>query len=158
MLTFLLVFHFMSANDIAMHPSKHKIVIREQSFSKTRVRRTQSFLIRAPNASSVVWPGCFVEYDVPADIEPDSVLAIEPHDASQTENWPNPQIAECVTGKIRIINYTQEPQFIQRNKHLCRARLMCCSEESPVIADDIYEINKIVPETKTHARLIFLPM
>ena len=35
---------------------------------------------------------------------------------------------------------------------------MCCSEESPVIADDIYEINKIVPETKTHARLIFLPM
>jgi len=57
---------FMSSNDIAIHPSKHKIVIREQvtiyyreskpkqSFSKTRVRRTQSFLMRAPNASAVV--------------------------------------------------------------------------------------------------------
>ena len=107
--------------------------------------------MRAPNASSVVWPGCYGEYDVPADIEPDSVFAIEPHYASQTENWPNPQITECVDGKIRILNYTQEPQFIHRNKHLCRERFTCCSEESPLIADDIYEINKIVPETKTHA-------
>jgi hypothetical protein len=79
------------------------------------------------------------------------VSRLNPHDASQTENWPNPQIMECVAGKIRILSYTQEPHFIQRNKHLCRARLTCCSEESPLIADDIYEINQIVPETKTHA-------
>ena len=121
---------FISANDIAIHPSKHTIVIREQvaiyygesrpkqGFSKTHVRRAQAFLMRAPDASSVVWPGGYGEYDVPADIELDSVLAIEPHDASQTENWLNPQITECVAGKIRILNYTQEPQFIQRNKHL----------------------------------------
>lgn len=112
---------FMSANNIAIHPSKHKIVIREQvtiyygesrpkqGFSKTRVRRAQAFLIRASNTSSVVWPGCYGEYDVPANIEPDSVLTMEPHDASQRENWPNPQITECVAGKIRILNYTQEP-------------------------------------------------
>jgi hypothetical protein len=121
---------FISANDIAIHPSKHTIVIREQvaiyygesrpkqGFSKTHVRRAQAFLMRAPDASSVVWPGGYGEYDVPADIELDSVLAIEPHDASQTENWLNPQITECVAEKIRILNYTQEPQFIQRNKHL----------------------------------------
>ena len=122
---------FISANDIAIHQSKHKIVIREQGiiyygesrpkqgFSKTRVREAQAFLMRAPNASSVCWPGCYGEYDVQANIEPDSVLAMEPHYASQTENCPNPQITECIAGKIRIINYTEEPQFIQRNKHLC---------------------------------------
>ena len=139
----------MSANDISIHPSKHKIVLREQvkiyneesrpkqGFSKTRVRRAQAFLTRAPNASSVVWPGCYGEYDVQANIEPDSVLSMEPHDASQTENCPNLQITECVAGKIRILSYTQEAQFIQRNKHICRARLTCCPEESPLIADDI---------------------
>ena len=101
----------MSANNIAIHPSKHKIAIHEQvtiyygesrqkqGFSKTRARRAQAFLIRAPNTSSVVWPGCYGEYDVPANIEPNSVLTMEPHDASQRENWPNPQITNALPGK-----------------------------------------------------------
>ncbi|CAC5408989.1 unnamed protein product [Mytilus coruscus] len=53
---------FMSSNDIAIFPSKHKIVIRDKvtviygspneelNSSNTRVRRTQAFLIRAPSA------------------------------------------------------------------------------------------------------------
>jgi hypothetical protein len=45
-------------------------------------------------------PGCYGEYDVPANIEPNSVLTMEPHDASQRENWPNPQITECVIWPI----------------------------------------------------------
>jgi hypothetical protein len=41
----------------------------KQGFSQIRVRRAQAFLIRAPNASSVVWPCCYGEYDVPADMQ-----------------------------------------------------------------------------------------
>ncbi|CAC5371030.1 unnamed protein product [Mytilus coruscus] len=78
-------------NDIAIFPSKHKIVIRDKvtvsygstneelNSSKTRVHRTQAFLIRAPAASSIVRPGCYGEYDIPSETESDYILAIEPH-------------------------------------------------------------------------------
>ncbi|VDI80344.1 Hypothetical predicted protein [Mytilus galloprovincialis] len=103
---------FMSSNDIAIFPSKHKIVIRDKvtvmygspneelNSSNTRVRRTQAFLIRAPSASSVVWPGCYGEYDIPSEIESDCILAIEPHtDASRTKDWPSPKIVRPAQAK-----------------------------------------------------------
>ncbi|CAG2247526.1 unnamed protein product [Mytilus edulis] len=153
---------FMSSNDIAIFPSKHKIVIRDKvtvmygspneelNSSNTRVRRTQAFLIRAPSASSVVWPGCYGEYDIPSEIESDCILAVEPHtDASRTKDWPSPQIAQSVAGKIRIVNNTSVPQFIQRNEHFCRVRLTTTIDNAPEAPDNIHPDNLLSPDLQT---------
>ena len=93
---------FMSTNDIANFPSKQNIVIKikitvhyndpktEQYPCKNCVRRTQAYLVRAPHVSSVVWPGCYSELEVPSEVGENSVLAIEPHSASPGQTWPNP--------------------------------------------------------------------
>ncbi|CAG2223099.1 unnamed protein product [Mytilus edulis] len=159
---------FMSSNDIAIFPSKHKIVIRDKvtvmygspneelNSSNTRVRRTQAFLIRAPSASSVVWPGCYGEYDIPSEIESDCILAIEPHtDASRTKDWPSPQIAQSVAGKIRIVNNTSVPQFIQRNEHFCRVRLTTTIDNAPEAPDNIRDIKTTNYIDSTHTSQFF---
>ncbi|CAC5360925.1 unnamed protein product [Mytilus coruscus] len=102
---------------------------------------TQAFLIRAPSASSVVWPGCYEEYDIPSEIELDCILAIEPHtDASRTKDWPSPQTAQSVAGKIRIVNNTLVPQFRQRNEHFCRVRLTTTIDNAPEVPDNMRDI------------------
>ncbi|CAG2232473.1 unnamed protein product [Mytilus edulis] len=159
---------FMSSNDIAIFPSKHKIVIRDKvtvmygspneelNSSNTRVRRTQAFLIRAPSASSVVWPGCYGEYDIPSEIESDCILAVEPHtDASRTKDWPSPQIAQSVAGKIRIVNNTSVPQFIQRNEHFCRVRLTTTIDNAPEAPDNIRDIKTTNYIDSTHTSQFF---
>ncbi|VDI36804.1 Hypothetical predicted protein [Mytilus galloprovincialis] len=158
----------MSSNDIAIFPSKHKIVIRDKvtvmygspneelNSSNTRVRRTQAFLIRAPSASSVVWPGCYGEYDIPSEIESDCILAVEPHtDASRTKDWPSPQIAQSVAGKIRIVNNTSVPQFIQRNEHFCRVRLTTTIDNAPEAPDNIRDIKTTNYIDSTHTSQFF---
>ncbi|CAC5371049.1 unnamed protein product [Mytilus coruscus] len=158
----------MSSNDIAIFPSKHKIVIRDKvtvmygspneelNSSNTRVRRTQAFLIRAPSASSVVWPGCYGEYDIPSEIESDCILAIEPHtDASRTKDWPSPQIAQSVAGKIRIVNNTSVPQFIQRNEHFCRVRLTTTVDNAPEAPDNIRDLKTTNYIDTTHTSHFF---
>ncbi|CAC5396256.1 unnamed protein product [Mytilus coruscus] len=159
---------FMSSNDIAIFPSKHKIVIRDKvtvsdgssneelNLSNTRVRRTQAFLIRAPSASSVVWPGCYGEYDILSEIESDCILAIESHtDASRTKDWPSPQIAQSVAGKIRNVNNTSVPQFIQRNEHLCRVRLTTTVDNAPEAPDYIRDLKTTNYIDTTHTFQFF---
>ena len=63
---------------------------------------------------------CYGEFEVPSEVGADSVLAIEPHSASPGQTWPEPHITESVAGKFRVLNNTSEPQFIQRNEHVCR--------------------------------------
>ncbi len=79
---------FMPINDISFRPSRHQISIQDShvtdngtDFTDTahnHVRRTQSQVLRAPPASTVVWPGDYLELELPAQIEPDATLAIEP--------------------------------------------------------------------------------
>ncbi|CAC5388158.1 unnamed protein product [Mytilus coruscus] len=108
-------------------------------------------LFQAPSASSVAWPGCYGEYEVPSDIEPDSVLAIEPRvDPSRSKDWPSPQFAQSVARKIRLVNNTPEPQFIQRNEHLCRVRFTTSVDESPETPVYIREINENTYIDQTH--------
>ena len=146
---------FMSTNDIAIYPSKHKIVIRDQISihygsqsgeqnpnSQTHVRRTQAFLIRAPDTSSVIWPGCYGEFNVPKELDQDGVLAVEPDSSSRTFSWPDPHITEAVAGKIRILNNTSEPQRLQKNEHFCRVRAACTVDTNCKTPDFIPDINK----------------
>ena len=152
---------FMSTNDIANFPSKQNIVIKikitvhyndpktEQYPCKNRVRRTQAYLVRAHQVCSVVWPGCYGEFEVPSEVGADSVLAIEPHSASPGQTWPEPHITESVAGKIRVLNYTSEPQFIQRNEHVCRVQLACTSDDEIKEKIDVRDIDKSKFLTKT---------
>ena len=78
------------------------------SDSSNRVRRTQAYILK-PEATSVIWPGNYLELALSSDFEPECTLAIE----SKTDNvkflnkWPPPSIIEAVSGKVRIPNNTE---------------------------------------------------
>ena len=124
---------FMAINDISVRPSRHQISIQDShvtysgtDFTDTahnRVRRTQSQVLRAPPASTVVWPGDYSEFALPAQTEPDATLAIEPRpDCSKSvHGWPNPHIIDAVVDKVRILNSTNQPTRIASHEHFCQA-------------------------------------
>ena len=76
----------MPVNDVSLRPAKHQINIQDDCVVtyghvtsdkvQNRVRRTQAFVLRAQ--STVVWPGSYIEVEVPKELQSDTVLAIEP--------------------------------------------------------------------------------
>ena len=131
---------FLITNDISLRPSKCQINIRDtetvhyeyhkapQSSVHT-VRRAQSYVIRTLSNASVLWPGEFIELDLPSDLGEDQSIAIEPHatDPKSARHkdpnaWPPPQIVDAVGTKIRLLNATDQPQPIRRHEHICTAR------------------------------------
>ena len=124
---------FMSTNDISVRPAKQQILIGDTkivyygtspSDSRNRVRRTQAYTLK-PEATSVIWPGSYLELALPSDLQPECTLAIE----SKTDNvkflnnWPLPIIIEAVSGKVRIPNNTDEPLSLRKTEHFCQACL-----------------------------------
>ena len=110
---------FMSTNDISVRPAKQQILIGDTNIvhygtspsdSSNGVRRTQAYILK-PEATSVIWPGSYLELAFPSDLQSECTLAIE----SRTDNvkflkkWPPPSIIEAVSGKNRIPNKTDEP-------------------------------------------------
>ena len=77
--------------------------------------------LRTP--SSIVWPGQYLDLDLPECLDSDSFLAIKPRrDCSKTtSDWPAPGIIEAVKRKICIPNETSQPKHIPRHDHLCQA-------------------------------------
>ena len=102
-----------------------------------RVRRTQAYILK-PEATSVIWPGSYLELALPSDLTPECTLAIE----SKTDNvkflnnWPPPSIIEAVSGKVHITNNTDEPLSLRKNKHFCQVclttELSCDSTDSDI--------------------------
>lgn len=139
---------FMTVNDITLRPAKNQIIIGDSHviYYKTmkddtpqhRVRRAQGFVLRAPPVTTTVWPGSFLEVDIPTDMHPEDTVAIEPRTdrrgPSICEYWPQPAIMEAVGGKVRIVNATKEPQVLRRNEHFCEVRMT--SNNSAATAPD----------------------
>ena len=113
----------MAINDISVRPSRHQISIQDShvtyygtDFTDTahnRVRRTQSQVLRPPPpspASTVVWSGDYLELELPAQIEPDATLAIEPR-------------PDC-SGKVRILNSTNQPKRTASHEKFCQVLLI----------------------------------
>lgn len=130
---------FLVSNDIATRPAKRQIIIDgtetvyygPQQPKTATIRRTQAYVLRAPNHLSVVLPGEFIELGTPNDAFPDSEWAVEPRfdsPASQaskiSKSWPQPQVVQSVANSIRITNTTEEAILIRRNEHFCQARLI----------------------------------
>ena len=89
------------------------------------VRRAQSYVLRASSSTTVVWPGEYVELDVPSDLGDDCVLALQPRTDTPISKhtkptciWPEPQVIEAVGSKIRLTNSSNEPKAISRHEHL----------------------------------------
>ena len=124
---------FMIINDISVRPAKHHIVLgdgtsihygeaRGSDTTHHAVRRTHT--LRAPSTHTIIWPGDFLELELPETFSPDTVCAIEPRvdspSNSKLKPWLSPSMLEAVGGKIRIVNQSQEPQSLRRNEHFCQ--------------------------------------
>ena len=125
---------FMEANEIAVRPAKRKVLLGNGSVytygSKSPpsplppVRR--AFVLRAPAPSKTVWPGEFLEVQLPDDAPPDSEYALEPrtnapssHSLKPSQLWPPPSVVSSVARAIRISNLSTEPRTLKRPEHFC---------------------------------------
>ena len=135
---------FMESNDIAVRPAKHQVILgdgtihnygSQQPVSISPTAR-RAIVLRSPPTSTTVWPGEFLEVELPGDAPPDSVYALEPRtDApsvrklTASQLWPQPTMVSSVAGKIRIPNLTPEPYFLKRNEHFCQVHAVFTPEE-----------------------------
>ena len=127
---------FLITNDISVRPAKCQVRIQDseiihyehmsdQTTASLAVRRAQCYTLRAPSSTTVLWPGDYIELDVPPDLGEDCVLALQPHTdtpvpkhTKPTTTWPEPQILEAVGAKVRLVNSSQEPKLTGRHEHL----------------------------------------
>ena len=84
----------------------------------TTVRR--AFVLRAPTPSKNVWPGEFLEVQLPDDAPPDSEYVLEPPtDALSLRNlkpsqlWLQPSVVSSVVRVIRIPNLSTKPRTLK---------------------------------------------
>ena len=118
---------FMSTNDISVRPTKQQILIGDTNIvhygtfpsdSPNRVRRTQAHILK-PEATSVIWPGSYLELALPSDLQPECTLRIESRtdNVKFLNNWPPPSIIGAVSGKVHIPNKSDEPLSLRKNEH-----------------------------------------
>ena len=120
---------FMECNDIAIRPARREVTLKngskyvygshDKTIERHAVRR--AYVIRAPKEVTTIWPGDFIEVEIPSDIPADCDYAIEPR-AESTVSWPSVNIVSSIAGKIRIPNMTNEPHTLKRNEHFCQIR------------------------------------
>ena len=130
---------FMSKNDISFRPAKQQILIGDTNIvrygtspsdSPNHVRRTQAYILK-PEATSVIWPGNYLELALPSDLQPECTLAIESRtdNVKFLNNWTPPSIIEAVSGKVRIPNNADEPLSLPKNEHFAKS---ASPQNSPV--------------------------
>jgi len=94
---------FTEANDIAVRPAKQLITLTDgSSFTygssddcSTQQAARRAVVIRTPTTSTTLWPGDYIELELPQDLPPDSLHALEPHsDIPQVHLQSSPKIHE----------------------------------------------------------------
>jgi dUTPase len=124
---------FMRDNDVHIRPAKSEVSIGEgvtysydgrASQGDLKVRRTQTSLIRATKTMTV-WPGEFIQVDVPMEHRDSAEFVVEPRlDSgiidSSLSHWPSPAIIESVGEKLRLANPKQSPIVIKKGQHIAQ--------------------------------------
>ena len=128
----------MEINDIAIRPAKRIISLADgttctygttdSALNRHAIRRAH--VLRAPSANTTVWPGEFVEVNLPADLFiEDSTFALEPRFDSNTNKsvrdddaWPQPSLITSIDGLLRIPNLTNTTRVLKKNEHFCQIR------------------------------------
>ncbi len=140
---------FMKTNDITLRPALNQFILKDgtiinygkQRFPKVPTVR-RAHVLRGPPQSTTIWPGSFLEIDVPKDIfDPDTTVAIEPRTDSplnnksctSTQPWPTPFVTRSIAGKLRIPNDTSEPLVLKRNEQFGQIRAVFCPPSTPPI-------------------------
>ena len=95
---------FMEVNDIAIRPARRIVLIRGTSYhygsteAKLRAAR-RAVILRAPQASTIILPGEFLEVALPSDLAADDDYALEPRtdtpsalSTKVSQLWPLPNI------------------------------------------------------------------
>ena len=132
---------FLIANDISVRPATQQITIQgsetvvystddKHSTQSHAIRHATSYVLRSSSPTAVIWPGDYLEVDVPPELGTDSTIAIEPRSDTfsfkrppPTENpWPQPRVIDTVGSKVRITNTSDEPYTVRRHDHICWAR------------------------------------
>ena len=126
---------FMEVNDIAVRPAKRLITLADGTSllygsladRPTHYTARRAVVLRAPAISTTIWPGDYVELELPQSLPPDSLHALEPRtDIPQarlintSELWPPPGIISSEAGRIRVPNLTSEPIHLSRHDHFCQ--------------------------------------
>lgn len=126
----------MSRNDVWTRPARGIVGIGEYKYSYenkehkkySSARRVQAHIIRAPKSSTTVWPGEFVEVQLPKECGDDE-YAIEPRTDSRINSkctssdiWPAPFITHSIDNTIRIPNLSDSPIVLSKNDQFCQAR------------------------------------
>ena len=147
---------FMKKNDVWVRPSKDIIGIGDEiypyqiaSSCTPTTRRVQSTLLRSPS-STTVWPGDFVELEVPEQFAGEEI-GVEPRIDSNLnikspapKLWPEPQVIKCCNNTIRIPNSFTEPLSIKKGDHLCQIVRTVATDTTNCTNDD----------TSNHAPLV----
>ena len=125
----------MEANDIALHPAKRLTTLAGGSFFEngssddrsTQQAARRAVVLRAPANSTTLWPGDYIELELPQGLASDSLHALEPcsdipqvHLVATSELWPPPGIISSVAKRIRIPNLSGEPIKLKRHEHFCQ--------------------------------------
>ena len=144
---------FMEINDITIRPAKRIITLADgttytygttqRALNRHAVRRAH--VLRAPPTNTTVWPGDFVEVNLPADMySEDATFAIEPrYDAtvnkcvSENDVWPQPSLIMSVEGVVRIPNLTNTTRVLKRNEHFCQIREVFEPDNATAVPDSL---------------------
>ena len=118
---------FLKNNDICLHPFKSSITFGNGTVYKYQepddvaskpysIRKVSSHVVRAPSTNTTLYPGDFLNVDVPCDLRDQKELAFEPRSTSSAipSMWPEPAIVTPVCGKIRIQQHRNPSGFEEK--------------------------------------------
>ena len=150
----------MKNNDIAIRPAKHEIHIgndhvytyQPKQLQSTRHSVCRADVLRSPQSTTTVWPGSFVEVDVPKHLpQSGSTFALEPRtDFPPHDQWISPMMITSVNGKLRIPNMSAFPQHLGKNEHFCQIRLTDTVDNMPEFND--HSIASAMPLSTSNSR------
>lgn len=129
---------FMERNDVHVRPARHEINIGDCltiTYGSSRRQATvpvarRAVVLRAPPKTTVVFPGDFLETEVPPELQTSEMIAIEPrmrHNSDVLAMWPLPGIVANVGGRVRIPNFSEDTLMVKRNEQFCQARSAICT-------------------------------
>ena len=123
---------FTEANDIAVHPAKRLITLADSSSfaygcyvdRSTQQAARHAVVLHAPATSTTLWPGDYVELELPQGLPSDSLHALESrsdipqvHLVTTSELWLPHGIISSVAGRIPIPNLSVK---LKRHEHFCQ--------------------------------------
>ena len=110
-----------------------------------------------PSSPTTIWPGEFLEINLPPDLPADSDYIVELRldspsirKCSTSEMWPLPSVLASVAGRISIPNLSAQPHTLKRHEHFCQVDPLstpCCDSPVPALAPPVPFMMCGLPDT-----------